>query len=117
MASPSYPVSNIGTLFLISNHTPVLRLGLLSTPCFHTVHDQAPESTSLLSFVSDAAAFPGPSLLRDCSFDPFRSSAEGLTDQWLGVGHTQEHLQDCAAVDAQRLQPGASLPQKKFETV
>ena len=38
--------------------------------------DQAvglPGSTSLLSFISDAAVFPDPSLLRDCGFDPLRS--------------------------------------------
>ena len=39
---------------------------------------------------------------------------EGLTKQWLGAGHAQEHLWDGAAVDAQRLQLGASPPQKKF---
>ena len=76
--------------------------------------NQAAGSTSLLSFVSDAAAFPSPPLLRDCGFDPLRPSAEGLTKQWLGASHTQERLQDCAVADAQRLWPGASLPQKKF---
>ena len=61
MASPSYPVSSIRTLFsLISTCTPVLCLQLPSTPCFYTVRDQAPGSTSLLSFVSDGAAFPDP---------------------------------------------------------
>ena len=75
MALPRYPVCSIGTLFsLISNHTPVLPLWLLSTPCFHTVRDQAPGSTSLPSFVSDAAAFHGLPLLRDCSFDPLHPS-------------------------------------------
>ena len=63
----------MGTVFsLISNHTPVLPLWLLSTPCFHTVRDHAPGSTSLLSSVSDASCFPVPPLLRDCGFDPLR---------------------------------------------
>ena len=39
---------------------------------------------------------------------------EGLTEQWLGAGCTQERLWDCAAADTQRLWPGARLPQKKF---
>ena len=82
MASPGYRVSSIGTLFsLISNPAPVLCLQLLSTPHFYSVCDQAPSITSLLSFVSDAAVFPGPLLLRDCNFDLFRPSAEGLTKQ------------------------------------
>ena len=115
MASHSYPVSSIGTLFsLISNRAPVLCLQLLSIPRFYTVRDQAPGSTSLLSFVSDVAIFPDPLLLRDCGFDPFCPSAEGLPEQWLGAGRTQERLQGHAAADAQRLWPGASPPQKKF---
>ena len=106
MASPSSPVSSIGPLFFpISNHTPVLCLWLPSNPCFYTVHDQASGSTSLPSFVSDVAVFPGPLLLRDCGFDTFCTSVEGLTKQWLGASHTQEHLQDRAAADAQRLWP------------
>ena len=77
MASPSYPVSSIGTLLsLISNHAPVLCLQLQSTPCFCTVHDQAPDSTSLLSVVLDA--FPDPLLLRNCGFDLICPSAGGL---------------------------------------
>ena len=39
---------------------------------------------------------------------------EGLTEQWLGSGRTQEHLRNRAAANAQRLQVSASLPQKKF---
>ena len=71
MASPSYPVCSNGTLLSpISNCTPVLHLWLLPTPHFHTVCDHAPGSTPFPSFVSDAAAFPCPPLLRDCGFDP-----------------------------------------------
>ena len=104
MASPSYPVSGVGTLFSpISKCTPVLHLWLLSTPHFHTVCDQAPGSTSLPSFVSDVAAFPSLPLLRDCGFDLLRPSAEGLTEQWPGASCTQEHLWDHAAANAQRL--------------
>ena len=89
MASPSYPVSGIGTLFSpISNCAPILRLRFLSTPRFHTICDQAPGSTAFLSFVSDATAFPSPPLLRDCSFDPVLPSAEGITEQWrISSGH------------------------------
>ena len=39
---------------------------------------------------------------------------EGLTEQWPGAGPTQERLQYYTAANAQRLQLGASLPQKKF---
>ena len=39
---------------------------------------------------------------------------EGLTEQWLGAGRTQEHSRERAAADAQRLRLGASPPQKKF---
>ncbi|XP_060467300.2 uncharacterized protein LOC132664511 [Panthera onca] len=78
MALPSYPVSSIGTLFsLISNHAPVLGLQLWSIPRFSTVCDQAPGSTSLQSFVSDAAVFPGPLFRKDCVFDPFCPSVGG----------------------------------------
>ena len=78
MASPSHPVSSIGTLFsLIKNHAPVLCLQLLSTPRFFTVRDQAPGSTSLPSFVSHVAVFPGPLLLKDWGFDPFCPSGGG----------------------------------------
>ena len=115
MVSPSYPVSSIRTLFsLISNRAPVLCLQLSSTPYVYTVRHQAPGSTSLPSFVSDTPTFPGPFLLKDCSFDWFSPSAEGLTEQWLNAGHTQESSQDGAAAKAQRLRPGASSPQKKF---
>ena len=78
MASPSYPVSSIRILFSpISNWAPLLCLQLSSTPCFFTVCDQAPGSTSLPSFVSDAAVFPGPLLLKDCGFDLFCPSVGG----------------------------------------
>ena len=113
--APSYPVSSIGTLFFpIRNHALVLCLQFLSTPRFYTVRDQAPCSTSLLSFVSDVAVFPDPFFLRDCGFDPFCPSAEGLTEQWLDTGRTQERSQDRAAADAQRLRPCVSPPQKRF---
>ena len=75
MALPNYLVSSIATLFSpVCNRTPVLCLRLPSTPCFYTVCDQAvklPGSTSLLSFIPDAAVFPDPLCLRDCYFDLF----------------------------------------------
>ena len=43
--------------FQISHCAPVLCLQLLSTPRFFTLCDQTPGSTSLPSFVSDAAVF------------------------------------------------------------
>ena len=58
----------------ISNRPPVLCLHLSSTPCFFTLRDQAPGSTSLPSFVSDEAVFLGFLLLKDCGFDPFHPS-------------------------------------------
>ena len=39
---------------------------------------------------------------------------EGLTEQWLNVGCTQQCLLDPAAVGTLRLQPGASPPPKKI---
>ena len=78
MASPSYSVSSIWTLFSpISNCAPVLCLQLLSTPHFYTVRDQAPGSTSLLNFVPDVTVFPDPLLLRDCGFDLLYPSVGG----------------------------------------
>ena len=62
----------------ISNSTPDLRLQLSSTPRFSPLRDQAPGSTSLPSFVSDAAVFPGPLLLKDCGFDPLGASVGGV---------------------------------------
>ena len=50
-------------LSLTSSRTPILYLQLSSTPHFYSVCDQAvrlPGDTSLLSFISDAAAFPDP---------------------------------------------------------
>ena len=81
MASPSYLVSSIETLFSrISNHAPVLCIRLPSTPRFYTDRDQAPGSTSFLSFVSEAVVFPDPLLLRDCGFDCSAPLWEGLTE-------------------------------------
>ena len=118
MTSPSYLASSIGTLFSqISNRAPVLCLQLLSTLRFYTVCDQAirlPCGISFLSFISDMAIFPNPLLLRDCSLTHFARLQEGLTEQWRGAGCTQERSQDCSVADAQRLQLGASPPQKKF---
>ena len=115
MASPSYPDSRIGTPFSpISNHTLILCLQLSSTPHFFTVGDQASGGISLPSFVSDAAVFPSPLLLKDCGFDLFHPLQEGLTDRWLNASCTQERLLDRAAAGALRLRPGANPPQKKF---
>ena len=61
--------------FWISNRALFLRLQLPSTPRFSTVHDQAPGSTSLPSFVLDMAVFPSPVLPKDWGFDPLRPSA------------------------------------------
>ena len=60
------------------------------------------------------AAFSGPPLLRDLSFDPVLPSVEGLTKQCPNAGCTQESSQDCAAAYAQRPPPDLILPQKKF---
>ena len=93
MVSPSYPVSSIGTLFsLISNHSPILCLWLLSTPQFYTVHDQGPGSTSLLSFISDVSVFPDPSLLRDCGFDLLRPSWGGCHSAMAGCLPTPRNI-------------------------
>ena len=61
----------------ISNRVPVLFLQLSSTACFFMLRDQAPGSISLPSFVSDAAVFSSPLLLKDCGFDLFRPSVGG----------------------------------------
>ena len=67
-------------LSLTGNQIPLLFCWFPSTPRFDTVRDQAVRllgSACLLSFISDAAVFPDPSLLRDCGFGPLRSSGEG----------------------------------------
>ena len=101
----------------ISSRAQVLRLQLSSTPCFSTLRDQAPGSTSLLSFASDAAVFPGPYFRRTAALTRSAPLREGLTEQWpneqwLNVGCTQERLLDPASAGAPRLRPGASPPQK-----
>ena len=104
-------------LSLANNCVPLLCFQLPSTPCFYILHDQAvilPGGTSLLSFISDAAVFPNPSLLRDCGFDLLRHSGGGSHQEMAGCWPHQGTLWDRAAANAQRLQLGASLPQKKF---
>ena len=103
----------------ISNRAPVLCPQLSSTPRFFTLRDQAPGSTSLPSFGSDVAVFPGPLLLKDCGFDPLHPLREGLTEQWpneqwSNVGCTQECPLDPAVAGAPNLQPGASSSQQMF---
>ena len=61
----------------INNHASIFLLQLSSTPCFFTLCDQVPGSTSLPNFVSDVAIFPSPLLLKDCGFDLFHPSAGG----------------------------------------
>ena len=117
MVSPRYSVSNIRTLFsLISSHAPILCLRLPSTPRFYKIRDQAPGSTSLLSFVSDAAVFPDPLFLKDCGFDLICPSGGGSHRAMAGCRPLPGMLAGCAAADAQRPRPGASPPRKKFVT-
>ena len=118
MASPSCRVTSIGTLSSrISSRTPVLCLQLSSTPRFYAARDHAvrlPGGTSLLSFISEAAVFPGPSLLRDCGFARLRFSAGGshraLAACRSPSGRVPDRLlptpRDCGQVPAPR--------QKKF---
>ena len=73
-----------------------------------------PGGTSLLSFISDVAVFPNPSLLRDCGFDLLRHSGGGSHQEMAGCWPHQGTLWDHAAANAQRLRLCASLPQKKF---
>ncbi|XP_078296193.1 uncharacterized protein LOC144614770 [Panthera onca] len=116
MASPDYPVSELCSP-RPGNCTAFLCLWLQSAPRFYTVCDQAvrlPGGTSRLSFISAAAVFPGPSLLRDCGFDPLIPSGGGSDRAMVGAGCSQERLRDHAAANAQRLRLGASPPQKKF---
>ena len=115
MASLSYPVSSIRTLFSwICNHAPFLCLWLKSTPRFYTVCDQALGSTSLLSFISYAAIFPDRLLVRDCSFDPFCPSVGGSHQAiawcWLHPGMFAGLCCCQCPETAARCQP----PQKKF---
>ena len=102
----------------ISNSAPVLCLQLSSTPRFFTLCDQAVRllgSACLLSFISDAAVFPDPSLLRDCGLGPLRSPGGGSHQAMAwSPSCTQECLGDHATADAQRLRLGASPPWKKF---
>ena len=115
MVPRSYPVCSPGSAIA----HPSFVFSFRPLPVSTLFVNQAAGSTSLLSFVSDAAAFPSPPLLRDCGFDPLRPSAEGLTKQWLNeqrpnIGCAQECLLDPAVARALRLRPGASLSPKKF---
>ncbi|XP_047697931.1 uncharacterized protein LOC125156220 [Prionailurus viverrinus] len=111
---PAAPVTSIGTQSSrVSSRTPVLCLQLSSTPRFYAIRDQAvrlPGGTSLLSFISEGAVFPGPSLLRDCGFAPLRFSAGG-SHQALAAGRSpsgrfRDRLlptpRDCGRVPAPR---------------
>ena len=66
-----------------------------------------------MSFISDVAVFPNPSLLRDCGFDPLRHMGKVLTEQWPGVSCPLER-QDTVLLPMARDWLGANLPQKKF---
>ena len=98
----------------IGNRVPVLCLQLSPTPRFYTVRDQAPGSTSLLSFFSRMRLFfPTPYFCGTAALTRSALLQEGLTEQWPGAGSTQKRLQDPTAA-AQRLQLGASQPQDKL---
>ncbi|XP_044904567.1 uncharacterized protein LOC123382742 [Felis catus] len=106
-----------GLFSQIGSRAPALRLQLSSTPRFFTHRDQVPGSSSLPSFVSDAAVFPGPLLLKDCGLDPLRPSAGGSHQQWPNVGCTQGRpwtLLLLVPETAPRCQPG---PEKLRELV
>ena len=88
MASPQPP-----SLFSrISNRVPVLCLQLSSTPRLFMLQDQAPGSTSLPSFVSDALFSPAPYFQRTEALTHSAPLREGLTQQWLNIGCTQERF-------------------------
>ncbi|XP_044892578.1 uncharacterized protein LOC109491637 isoform X2 [Felis catus] len=107
-------LSTIGTLFSrISHGTPIVCLWLPSASRFYTVCDQAPGSTSHLSFISDAAVFPDLLLLRDRGSDLLRLLREGLSEQWPGAGRVQERSQTCCCRCGD-CGPGASASQRKF---
>ena len=78
MASPSYPVSSMGTPL---SPSAIVHLSFVSGFCplsaFAQSMTKPPGNISLLSFVSDAALFPDPLLLRDCDFDLFHPSTGG----------------------------------------
>ena len=111
MAPPSPPVCSPGSA--------VDRSSVFSSrplPAF-PLSDQALGSTSLPSFVSDAAVYPGPLLPKDCSFDPFHPSVGGSyeqwpNEQWPNVGCTQERLLDPAAAGARDCSQVPAHPRK-----
>ena len=88
MASPSYQslVLELCSPRSAITHPSfvVLSVWLPSTFRFYTVHDQAPGSTSLLSFISDVAIFPNPLFLKHCGFDPFCPSVGGSYQAMAG---------------------------------
>ena len=68
-----------------------------------------PGGSSLLSFISDAAIFPNPSILRDCGFDPFCSSVGGVSPNNIQFPVTLRNIhgtmllpmpRDCSSVPA-----------------
>ncbi|XP_053076562.1 uncharacterized protein LOC128315116 [Acinonyx jubatus] len=107
-------LSTIGTLFSrISHGKPVVCLWLPSASRFYTVCDQAPGSTSHLSFISDAAVFPDLLLLRDRGSDLLRPSAGGSHRAVAGCGPRSGTFTD-VLLPMPRLWPGASASQRKF---
>ena len=93
-------VSSIGILFSpISNRALSFVFGICPLPA-STLSMTKPQATPPFQVLSQMW-LPSPAPLpRDCGFDLFCSSAEGLTEQWLGADLTQECLWDRAAADA-----------------
>ena len=115
MAPLSHPVCSPGSA--VAHWSSVFSSRPL--PAFSTLRDQSPGSTSLPSFVSDAAVFPGPYFRRTAALTRSTPLREGLSEQWLNeqwpnVGCTQACLLHPAVAGALRLQPGASPPPKKI---
>ena len=73
MEPPSYPVCSPGSAIV----HPSSVFSFCPLPTFSLSMTRPQGSTSLQSFVSDAAVFPGPLLLKDCGLDPFHPSAGG----------------------------------------
>ena len=114
MASPSSPVSSMGTLFSrISNRVSVL-FSFCPLPTF-SLSVTKPQAIPLSRVLCQMWLFSlSPYFRRTAALTCSPPLWEGLTEQWLNVDCTQERLLDPDAAGALRLRPGASLPQEKF---
>ena len=110
MAPPSYPIcspgSSIAYWYLVFSSRPPPAFPLSVT---------RPQAVPLSQVLSHMWLFsPAPYFRRTAALTRSALLREGLTEQWLNVGCTQECPLDPAVAGVPRLRPDASPPQRKF---